>query len=108
MFYYLFFSVPANYKFSRAPGAVEVILEEPDHPNNILIGYNRGLVVLWDRAEAKSLKTFVSNQQLESLCWRNSDQFVSSHIDGNKIRVNVCILCTLNLNYRQLLYLEFG
>ncbi|XP_049822272.1 lethal(2) giant larvae protein homolog 1 isoform X3 [Aethina tumida] len=76
-------NVPANYKFSRAPGAVEVILEEPDHPNNILIGYNRGLVVLWDRAEAKSLKTFVSNQQLESLCWRNSDQFVSSHIDGS-------------------------
>ncbi|CAH0563460.1 unnamed protein product [Brassicogethes aeneus] len=76
-------NVPPNYKLN--PGAVEVILEEPGHPNNILIGYNRGLIVLWNRSDNASLKTFVTNQQLESLCWRQDETFISSHIDGSYI-----------------------
>jgi len=41
-------SVPEDYK--KNPGAVEAIAEQPGHPDNILIGYNRGLMVLWNKA----------------------------------------------------------
>jgi hypothetical protein len=40
-------SVPEDYKIN--PGAVEAIAEQPGNADKILIGYNRGLVVLWDR-----------------------------------------------------------
>jgi lethal(2) giant larvae protein len=40
-------SVPDDYKIN--PGAVEAIAEQPGHTDKILIGYNRGLMVLWDR-----------------------------------------------------------
>ena len=48
MFFFFNFSVPADYKIN--PGAVEAIAEQPGHPDNILIGYNRGLMVLWNKA----------------------------------------------------------
>ncbi|KAL2726794.1 lethal(2) giant larvae protein 1 isoform X1 [Vespula squamosa] len=41
-------NVPDDYK--KNPGAVEAIAEQPGHPDNILIGYNRGLMVLWNKA----------------------------------------------------------
>ncbi|XP_060521862.1 lethal(2) giant larvae protein homolog 1 isoform X3 [Cylas formicarius] len=74
-------NVPQDYKLN--PGAVESIIEQPQQPNNILIGYNRGLIVLWNRSDNAALKTFISNQQLESLCWKNEQFFVSSHNDGS-------------------------
>ena len=40
-------SVPDDYKIN--PGAVEAIAEQPGNTDKILIGYNRGLIVLWDR-----------------------------------------------------------
>jgi lethal(2) giant larvae protein len=40
-------SVPEDYKIN--PGAVEAIAEQPGNADKILIGYNRGLMVLWDR-----------------------------------------------------------
>lgn len=73
-------SVPQDYKLN--PGAVESILEQPDHPNNILIGYNRGLMVLWNRVENVASKTFISSQQLECLCWKDEHLFISAHNDG--------------------------
>uniref|UniRef100_A0A1B6CIZ4 Uncharacterized protein n=1 Tax=Clastoptera arizonana TaxID=38151 RepID=A0A1B6CIZ4_9HEMI len=75
-------NVPEDYKIN--PGAVEGIAEQPGHPDRVLIGYNRGLIVLWDRKSQKAHQTFVSNQQLESLSWHNSgEQFLSSHNDGS-------------------------
>nr|CAH7767704.1 unnamed protein product [Callosobruchus chinensis] len=75
-------SVPQDYKLN--PGAVEAIYEQPDNPNNILVGYNRGLIVLWNRSENTATKTFISNQQLESLCWKEDGRhFISSHNDGS-------------------------
>lgn len=75
-------SVPEDYKLN--PGAVEVIAEQPHKPNNILIGYNRGLMVLWNRVENTSVQTFISSQQLESVCWHeDGTQFTSSHNDGS-------------------------
>lgn len=72
--------MPQDYKLN--PGAVESILEQPGQPNNILIGYNRGLMVLWNRAENVAAKTFISNQQLECLCWKDDYHFLTSHNDG--------------------------
>lgn len=78
---HIFFSVPQDYKLN--PGAVESIFEQPEHPNNILVGYNRGLIVLWNRVDNTAVKTFISNQQLESLCWKDDGKFfISSHNDG--------------------------
>lgn len=48
MTYRCYDSVPDDYK--KNPGAVEAIAEQPGHPDNILIGYNRGLMVLWNKA----------------------------------------------------------
>ncbi|XP_015837731.1 lethal(2) giant larvae protein homolog 1 isoform X3 [Tribolium castaneum] len=75
-------NVPQDYKLN--PGAVEAIFEQPEHPDHILIGYNRGLIVLWNRSDNTSIKTFVSNQQLEALCWHDDGKtFTSSHNDGS-------------------------
>ena len=35
--------------FKLNPGAVESISEQPGNPDRILIGYTRGLLVLWNR-----------------------------------------------------------
>ncbi|XP_061377148.1 lethal(2) giant larvae protein homolog 1 isoform X1 [Danaus plexippus] len=75
---------PEDFKVN--PGAVESICEHPKTPSRLLIGYNRGLVVLWDRATSAPSHTFVSNQQLESLCWNDEgEHFTSSHNDGSYV-----------------------
>ncbi|XP_046141789.1 lethal(2) giant larvae protein homolog 1 isoform X4 [Osmia bicornis bicornis] len=74
-------NVPDDYK--KNPGAVEAIAEQPGHPDNILIGYNRGLMVLWNKATPGAQQTFVSTQQLESVHWISENRFVSSHNDGS-------------------------
>jgi len=48
------FRVSDEYK--KNPGAVEVIAEQPGNQNHILIAYNRGLIVLWDRLNAAAVK----------------------------------------------------
>ncbi|XP_066246031.1 lethal(2) giant larvae protein homolog 1 isoform X2 [Euwallacea similis] len=80
-------NVPQDYKLN--PGAVECILEQPGQPNNILIGYNRGLMVLWNRADNIAVKTFISNQQLENLCWKGDQHFITSHNDGSYMEWDV-------------------
>ncbi|XP_072398272.1 lethal(2) giant larvae protein [Diabrotica undecimpunctata] len=81
-------NVPQDYKLN--PGAVESIFEQPDQPNNILIGYNRGLIVLWNRVDNTAVKTFIANQQLECLCWKEDGRnFLSSHNDGSYMEWNV-------------------
>ncbi|XP_034940539.1 lethal(2) giant larvae protein homolog 1 isoform X2 [Chelonus insularis] len=74
-------NVPEDYK--KNPGAVEAIAEQPGHPDSILIGYNRGLMVLWNKATPGAQQTFVSAQQLESVHWVSENKFVSSHNDGS-------------------------
>ena len=53
-------SVPDDYRVN--PGAVEAIAEHPTSPNKILIGYNRGLLVLWDNALLVADQTYVGTQ----------------------------------------------
>ncbi|XP_012284350.1 lethal(2) giant larvae protein homolog 1 isoform X2 [Orussus abietinus] len=74
-------NVPDDYK--KNPGAVEAIAEQPGHPDNILIGYNRGLMVLWNKATPGAQQRFVYPQQLESVHWVSDTRFVSSHNDGS-------------------------
>ncbi len=74
---------PAEFKVN--PGAVESILIHPVESNKILIGYARGLIVLWNRDDTGNAeKTYCANQQLEALDI-NSDgtQFISAHNDGS-------------------------
>ncbi|XP_044734719.1 lethal(2) giant larvae protein homolog 1 isoform X2 [Chrysoperla carnea] len=75
-------NVPEDYKIN--PGAVECIAEQPGRPDHILIGYAKGLMVLWSRGDTTALQTFISTQQLESICWHSDAQhFTSSHNDGS-------------------------
>ncbi|XP_076865265.1 lethal(2) giant larvae protein homolog 1 isoform X2 [Brachyhypopomus gauderio] len=75
-------SVPDDYRCGRSLGPVEALQEHPLHPHKTLIGYSKGLVVLWDRNSRHADNLFLG-KQLESLVWvRSGNSFVSSHSDG--------------------------
>ncbi|XP_067934624.1 LLGL scribble cell polarity complex component 2-like isoform X5 [Watersipora subatra] len=75
-------NVPEDFKVN--PGAVEALQPHPTSPDKVLIGYDRGLIVLWDVKESSAEASFNASQQLESLCWhRNGTEFLSSHADGS-------------------------
>ncbi|KAK9887726.1 hypothetical protein WA026_000044 [Henosepilachna vigintioctopunctata] len=81
-------NVPQDYKLN--PGAVESIEEQPNNPKKFLIGYNRGLMVLWDQSTNTAIRTYVASQQLESISWHESgESFISSHNDGSYMKWNV-------------------
>ncbi|XP_063791022.1 lethal(2) giant larvae protein homolog 1 isoform X3 [Pseudophryne corroboree] len=76
-------SLPDEYRCGKALGPVESLQQHPQHPGKILIGYSRGLVVLWDRESRTVEHLFLGNQQLESLYWESSGMsLISSHSDG--------------------------
>ncbi|RXM29664.1 Lethal(2) giant larvae protein-like 1 [Acipenser ruthenus] len=76
-------SVPEEYKCGKTLGPVESLQEHPQCPSKVLIGYSRGLVVLWDQSTRQVDNLFLGNLQLESLGWERSGKtFVSSHSDG--------------------------
>ncbi|KAJ8363988.1 hypothetical protein SKAU_G00128190 [Synaphobranchus kaupii] len=76
-------SLPEDYKCGKSLGPVESLQQHPQCPDKILIGYSRGLVVLWDQTTRQVVNLFLGNQQLESLSWERSGKtFVSSHSDG--------------------------
>ncbi|XP_030645694.1 lethal(2) giant larvae protein homolog 1 isoform X2 [Chanos chanos] len=75
-------SVPEEYKCGKSLGPVESLQEHPQNPDKILIGYSRGLVVLWD-LNTRHVDNLFLGKQLESLVWeRTGKSFVSSHSDG--------------------------
>ncbi|XP_076057777.1 LLGL domain-containing protein l(2)gl isoform X2 [Oratosquilla oratoria] len=77
-------NVPEDYKVN--PGPVEAIAEHPTEPDKILIGYQRGLIVLWDKKNLCADQTYTGNQQLESLCFhQDATSFISSHNDGSYV-----------------------
>ncbi|XP_061202715.1 lethal(2) giant larvae protein homolog 1 [Neopsephotus bourkii] len=76
-------SVPDEYRCGKALGPVESIQEHPRDSSRLLIGYSRGLVVLWEQGTRVVQHLFLGNQQLESLAWEQSgESIVSSHSDG--------------------------
>ncbi|XP_055877126.1 lethal(2) giant larvae protein homolog 1 isoform X2 [Biomphalaria glabrata] len=80
-------NVTDDYKVN--PGAVEAIANNPANSEKILIGFNRGLIVLWNTKENVSEGNFKATQQLESIAWnRRGDEFISAHNDGSYITWN--------------------
>ncbi|XP_069728992.1 LLGL scribble cell polarity complex component 2 isoform X4 [Phaenicophaeus curvirostris] len=68
----------------RSCELVEALREHPKNPDHILIGYSRGLIVLWDLQTSKVTHHFLGSQQLENLYWqRDGSKFVSCHYDGS-------------------------
>lgn len=77
-------NVPDDFKVN--PGAIEALAVHPTEKEKFLIGYNRGLIVLWDNEASNADQTYNSTQQLESLSWhRNGKEFMSAHNDGSYI-----------------------
>uniref|UniRef100_A0AAQ4RXE2 LLGL scribble cell polarity complex component 1 n=1 Tax=Gasterosteus aculeatus aculeatus TaxID=481459 RepID=A0AAQ4RXE2_GASAC len=76
-------SLPDDYRCGKSLGPVESLQEHPQRPGKLLIGYSRGLVVLWESTSRRVEQLFLGKQQLESLVWeRSGNLFVSSHNDG--------------------------
>ncbi|KAJ6655973.1 hypothetical protein lerEdw1_004558 [Lerista edwardsae] len=76
-------SVPEDYRCGKTLGPVESLQGHSLDPAKMLIGYSRGLMVLWDRSTREASHLFLGNQQLESVDWERSGRtIVSSHSDG--------------------------
>ncbi|XP_061222870.1 LLGL scribble cell polarity complex component 2 isoform X3 [Neopsephotus bourkii] len=76
--------VPEDYCNRRSCELVEALREHPKNPDQILIGYSRGLIFLWDLQNNKVTHLFLGTQQLENLYWqRDGSKFVSCHYDGS-------------------------
>ncbi|XP_047615274.1 lethal(2) giant larvae protein homolog 1 isoform X3 [Phacochoerus africanus] len=76
-------SVPDDYRCGKALGPVESLQGHPRAPSKIVIGYSRGLLVVWNQAARCADRVFLGNQ-LESVCWERSGRtLVSSHSDGS-------------------------
>lgn len=73
-------NVPEDYKIN--PGGVEAIAEHPLDPNKMVIGYSRGLMVLWDKQRLNADQTYICNKDLHSVSWHGSGtKFMSAHND---------------------------
>lgn len=55
-------SVPDDYRCGKALGPVESIQEHPRDGSRLLIGYSRGLVVLWEQTTRAVQHLFLGNQ----------------------------------------------
>jgi len=71
------------------PGLVQCLELCPTDHNKLLIGYEKGVIVLWDLHRGLPSKNFPANiqdcqQPLESLAWQSDGQkFVSAHSDSS-------------------------
>ncbi|XP_053517192.1 LLGL scribble cell polarity complex component 2 isoform X3 [Artibeus jamaicensis] len=76
--------LPEEARQRRVFEMVEALQEHPRDPNQVLIGYSRGLIVVWDLRGSRVLCHFLSSQQLDSVCWqRDGRLIVSCHSDGS-------------------------
>ncbi|XP_032932803.1 LLGL scribble cell polarity complex component 2 [Catharus ustulatus] len=76
--------IPEDNCSRRSCELVEALQEHPKNPDQILIGYSRGLIVLWDLQNNKAAQHFLGSQQLENLYWqRDGSKFISCHYDGS-------------------------
>uniref|UniRef100_A0A671VD96 LLGL scribble cell polarity complex component 2 n=1 Tax=Sparus aurata TaxID=8175 RepID=A0A671VD96_SPAAU len=80
-------SVPEDYIGRRNLEHVEALQENPVNPNQIVIGYGRGLMVIWDLEKQCALQHIPATQQLESVWWTEDGGYIlSSHSDGSYCR----------------------
>ncbi|XP_068161098.1 LLGL scribble cell polarity complex component 2 isoform X1 [Antennarius striatus] len=76
--------VPDSYIGRRNLEHVEALQENPVDPNQVIIGYGRGLMVIWDLDRQCALQHIPATQQLESVWWTEDGHFIlSSHSDGS-------------------------
>ncbi|XP_069050580.1 LLGL scribble cell polarity complex component 2 isoform X2 [Lepisosteus oculatus] len=75
--------VPEDYVGRRNLECVEALQENPQNENQILIGYSRGLMVVWDLERNRATRHFLGTQQLESVWWTQDGHIFSSHNDGS-------------------------
>ncbi|XP_057357686.1 LLGL scribble cell polarity complex component 2 isoform X2 [Manis pentadactyla] len=76
--------LPEEARHRRVFEMVEALQEHPRNPTQVLIGYSRGLVVVWDLQGSRVLCHFLSSQQLENVCWQQDGRLiVSCHSDGS-------------------------
>jgi lethal(2) giant larvae protein len=75
-------NVPDDLKAS--PGAIVAVINSPASNEKLLIGFNKGLIVLWDTQTNAADHAFTTSSQLESLSWHRSGlEFISGHSDGS-------------------------
>ncbi|KAM4691391.1 LLGL scribble cell polarity complex component 2 [Rhinophrynus dorsalis] len=75
--------IPDEYTDRRAFESVEALQENPRNPDQLLIGYSRGLMMVWDVSAGRSVRHFLGTQPLENVFWcRDGQQIVSCHNDG--------------------------
>jgi syntaxin-binding protein 5 len=67
-------------------GAVKHISVNPSDNSKILIGFDAGLICLWDLSAKKGEQRFFHNQMLKSICWQmEGKQFVCSYANGSLV-----------------------
>ncbi|GIY11100.1 lethal(2) giant larvae protein homolog 1 [Caerostris darwini] len=77
-------NIPDDKKLKQ--GSVKVISLQPGNPDCLLIGYQQGLIALWDINKLILISTFISSQSLESVAWQHHGiKFMSSHSDGSYV-----------------------
>lgn len=83
-------SVPEDYIGRRNLEHVEALQENPVNSNQVVIGYGRGLMVVWDLEKKQAIQHIPATQQLESVWWTEDGGFIlSSHSDGSYCRWTV-------------------
>uniref|UniRef100_A0A8C5BH49 LLGL scribble cell polarity complex component 2 n=1 Tax=Gadus morhua TaxID=8049 RepID=A0A8C5BH49_GADMO len=82
--------VPEDYIGRRNLEHVETLQENPVDPNQVVIGYGRGLMVVWDLEKHQAVQHIPATQQLESTWWtEDGGHILSSHSDGSYCRWTV-------------------
>uniref|UniRef100_A0A8C7G3U3 LLGL scribble cell polarity complex component 2 n=1 Tax=Oncorhynchus kisutch TaxID=8019 RepID=A0A8C7G3U3_ONCKI len=80
-------SLPEDYGGRRILEHVESLQENPVNPLQVLIGYGRGIMVIWDLERHSAVKHIPATQQLESVWWtEDGGHVLSSHSDGSYCR----------------------
>uniref|UniRef100_A0A3Q3JYS0 LLGL scribble cell polarity complex component 2 n=1 Tax=Monopterus albus TaxID=43700 RepID=A0A3Q3JYS0_MONAL len=80
-------SVPDDYIGRRNLEHVEALQESPVNPDQVVIGYGRGLMVIWDLRKRCAIQHIPATQQLESVWWTEEESYIlSSHSDGSYCR----------------------
>lgn len=83
-------ALPEDQRRTGSLGAIEALAARPYHPNQILIGYNRGVIVLWNITTNEIDRVFITAQRLESVSWLPCGQrIVSAHNDGSYVGWNL-------------------
>ncbi|XP_075033942.1 LLGL scribble cell polarity complex component 2 isoform X2 [Mixophyes fleayi] len=75
--------LPDEYTNRRPFESVEALQEHPKNPDLLLIGYSRGLMMVWHVSSRRSVQHYLGTQQLENIFWcRDAQQIISCHSDG--------------------------